>query len=271
MGKIIFLGGEQGSGKSTAASFIADTLESMGESTYIMKFADTIYKFHNAIEAEFAEAAMIPKSPKRGKLLQILGTDIGREIYGEDIWVNLTKRRITDIWSKRPNEIIIVEDVRFDNELMLCPLLKSVGHEAISIYFEAPVELRKERVEGFRENTAHRSEAELSGIKDKFTHKVRTDRSMSEKNADLLSILTSEKLVPSPINALQSVVALFNQSLHEWSQAFGHGANFEWRYDDNGNKHLAVKDCAPINLLPKDLVAVQVEAVQNIMEKLDGQ
>ena len=47
-----------------------------------------------------------------GRLLQLLGTELGRDVFGEDLWVQELARR----WRARGEPPLIVTDVRFPNE-----------------------------------------------------------------------------------------------------------------------------------------------------------
>ena len=46
------------------------------------------------------------------RLLQVLGTDVARELWNEDFWLRTLVERIHDL----RNERIVVDDVRFENE-----------------------------------------------------------------------------------------------------------------------------------------------------------
>lgn len=51
------------------------------------------------------------------RLMQRLGTEAGREVLGEDVWVDALSRRLDA--SASINNLVIVTDVRFDNEARL--------------------------------------------------------------------------------------------------------------------------------------------------------
>jgi hypothetical protein len=53
------------------------------------------------------------KSPRQ--LLQTLGTDWGRTLVAEDLWLRIARRRIEELASTGAGAIVIA-DVRFDNE-----------------------------------------------------------------------------------------------------------------------------------------------------------
>jgi hypothetical protein len=49
--------------------------------------------------------------PEVRRLLQVIGTEVGREILGENVWVDLVDRQIED------GKNYVITDVRFDNEV----------------------------------------------------------------------------------------------------------------------------------------------------------
>jgi hypothetical protein len=53
-----------------------------------------------------------PFSPRRA--LQMMGTEIGREIYHQNLWVDAMERRLTRDWT---DINFVITDVRFDNEM----------------------------------------------------------------------------------------------------------------------------------------------------------
>lgn len=53
---------------------------------------------------------MAKKNPEVRRLLQVLGTDFGRTMLGDDVWIKLALRDV------RQDERIVISDVRFPNE-----------------------------------------------------------------------------------------------------------------------------------------------------------
>jgi hypothetical protein len=97
---------------------------------------------------------------KDGPLLQLLGTEWGREL-DPNIWVNLLKghyQKTLEAYESEGGEegkyIYIVEDCRFKNELFDFP-------EAFSIRLEASEDVRKVRCAMWRDRTDHPSETDL--------------------------------------------------------------------------------------------------------------
>lgn len=49
--------------------------------------------------------------PEARRLLQVMGTEVGRMLFGENVWVDIADDKIAKI----PGDVVIT-DVRFDNE-----------------------------------------------------------------------------------------------------------------------------------------------------------
>lgn len=111
---LIGLCGAAGCGKTTVAEGLRDRC-----GYRIVSFADPLYDAVSAITGvpvdrlkdravKEAELEHIGKSPRY--LLQTLGTDWGRRLVNENVWVNAAMARIA------ADEDIVIADVRFDNE-----------------------------------------------------------------------------------------------------------------------------------------------------------
>lgn len=128
------------------------------KNTLVMGFADhfkidAINKGNLKYEKVFGE-----KDDETRKQLQLMGTENGRDKYGQDIWIN-----IVDTWMKIYNERgverFIITDLRFKNEY---EYLKSKNAKIIKI--EAPIR-QKENLKGQDLQVLnHRSETELNDI-----------------------------------------------------------------------------------------------------------
>jgi dephospho-CoA kinase len=153
----IYFVGKAGAGKSYSAKFM---IKKYGYG--VAKFAYPVYMI---AEKYFG---MINKDRK---LLQVIGTDAGRDQIDSEIWVKRFKQDMTIIrlTAKILNRSIpkfVMDDCRFPNEHQV---LKDLGF--VGIYINVSDEKRKERLIG-RDGTAqektlnHKSESLIDTFKD---------------------------------------------------------------------------------------------------------
>lgn len=154
MKRVLFISGPQGAGKSTVARRIAHLVKDEKYIPVLMKFADPLYDLHHAIYAKLQEYGVpIPKKPDRA-LLQLLGTQWGRRAMSEDFWVNIMRPRIDRALDIK-NTIVIVDDVRFHNELFM-----PISLEVCRVRLNASKEARRNRAEKWGDES-HESETTL--------------------------------------------------------------------------------------------------------------
>jgi phosphomevalonate kinase len=115
---IIGLAGKMGSGKDyIAQKYIIPLVKKMGKEILQMSFADQIkinvMTNHNVPYDD----VFVKKTQQTRKLLQLEGTERGRNVLGQDIWI-----KYFDAWSRvytaRGIDCIITTDIRFKNELV---------------------------------------------------------------------------------------------------------------------------------------------------------
>lgn len=150
----VFFTGKAGAGKSYCAKYLMDKYG------YIPgKMAYPVY--------DIARNYFNMKSKDR-YLLQLIGTDVGRTIIDEKLWINRFYEDIKiveEVGKRLGKEVkLVADDVRFPNELKLLQELGWIG-----INLTVPEELRLKRLEG-RDGTAqvetlnHISETALDGL-----------------------------------------------------------------------------------------------------------
>lgn len=83
-------------------------------------------------------------------LLQRMGTEVGRELYGEDFWVTQVKKELNN----SDHEDFVLSDTRFDNEATIGDLV---------------IEVVRDRENGLGTNSLHESE---KGIDKSLIHVV---------------------------------------------------------------------------------------------------
>jgi hypothetical protein len=124
---IIGLCGLAGSGKSTLARHLADA-----HGYVIIPFARPLKAMarafgltHREMAGDLKESpcpALCGKTPRQ--FMQWLGTEFGRQMIGQEIWVEAWKRAVedahndavADLCDARARALIVADDVRFDNE-----------------------------------------------------------------------------------------------------------------------------------------------------------
>lgn len=117
--KIVALYGAQYSGKSTAADAVA-ALKGWRK----MSFADPLYDMMSALLGEDARKLnkTEPRAELRGKCLrtalQLLGTEWGRGMIGEEIWLDAMNRRLVKA-SREGATGVVIDDLRFRNEFLM--------------------------------------------------------------------------------------------------------------------------------------------------------
>lgn len=122
---IIGIAGYAGSGKDTVRKILETKYGFQG-----LAFADPLRKaletlnpivdvnrgeitrYTQAVEKVGYQAAKEKFSEMR-RLLQVLGTEVGRDLFGPDVWVDALNVE----WTKRGNPNLAISDMRFPNEL----------------------------------------------------------------------------------------------------------------------------------------------------------
>lgn len=120
--------GKLGTGKNYVAEklFIAQL---PAKATMVMAMADQI-KINCCVKDRIPfENLFGEKTESSRKLLQKRGTEEGRDVYGEDIWIRYIDNWIK-VYASRGIERFIITDLRFPNEIAWC---KSIGGKVIGI------------------------------------------------------------------------------------------------------------------------------------------
>ena len=126
--ELIGLLGHQGVGKNYIAENILNEILPK-KNTLIMAFADhfkvdCVTKKNVSYDKVFKE-----KDKESRRLLQIVGTEEGRNIYGDNIWIN-TLETWLNIYKSRGVKRFIISDVRFQNEV---DWIKKMGGYVIKV------------------------------------------------------------------------------------------------------------------------------------------
>ncbi|MDX9730219.1 MAG: hypothetical protein RBT63_00475 [Bdellovibrionales bacterium] len=167
---IVLLSGKQGAGKTAIQNKLLLAAGRAGfEAAYALNFADGLYAIHDIVNYGLKELGIVPKSKKDRVLLQLLGTEWGRKVYGENIWVRMLKQKISDLRTLEQKALVIVGDCRFENEFDAFP-------EALRVRLVAAEHVRRARAISFGD-PHHASETQLDcyAYNGLFDMNLRTD------------------------------------------------------------------------------------------------
>jgi hypothetical protein len=151
------------SGKDTSAEYIQSK-----KGGAILKFADPMYAIH-----DFA-VSLLGLEGKQRRLLQLIGTEWGRECLGTDFWVDHLERTVA---SQKGN--IYVTDCRFPNE---AERLTKLGFFLVKV-----VRPREARLEAGASSEDHASERHIPAIEADV--EIRNDGSLSDLHTKLDALL----------------------------------------------------------------------------------
>lgn len=92
---------------------------------------DKLYYRYSAYEEIVKSYEAAKRNPEVRRLLQVLGTEVGRNMFGQNVWVDLLDNEVKKL---RANDIsVVVTGIRYRNELDW--VLDNGGH---SIWIERP-------------------------------------------------------------------------------------------------------------------------------------
>ena len=120
---IIGLSGFARSGKDTVASF----LPNYSRRAFADKLREAIWRLNPTLEGGMRTQEMVnllgwdkakTDFPELRRLLQIIGTEVGRQMIDEDLWVKLATDEL------EPEDRVVFTDVRFPNE---ASMIKALG------------------------------------------------------------------------------------------------------------------------------------------------
>lgn|SRR5690606_11304893 len=175
---LIGIGGKAGAGKSTVAEYLlakhafkiyafADPLKEMLLALNPLKDRDGV-RVADLVHGYSWDYAK--KYPEVRRLLQRLGTEAGREILGEHVWVQHLARRIiedgNEPWQDDAGYVaadVVVPDVRFQNEKEWIKV-----NEGYLIYVNSP--LTDDRAAGHASETSFTAEDADIVINNNGTH-----------------------------------------------------------------------------------------------------
>lgn len=182
---IVLISGKQGSGKTATADTLKEKLEDNNITVFCNKFAAPLYEMHDGVLAVLEKYGIKRDIVKDGPLLQVLGTDWGRNTVDKDIWVKC----IQNWYNDKPHPdmfsngiVYLIDDMRFKNEFNAFE-----GDEVLKIRLECSEEVRKARCSMWRENSNHQSEIDLDDWVDLFDFRI--DTNLNDLN-EVVKIIT---------------------------------------------------------------------------------
>lgn len=211
---IVLISGKQGAGKTTTANAlvrmayanelpadkkareklnpnsVAPPRKTVGfDFVQITKFAAPLYELHDYILNKMESWTGQPRVKKNGPLLQYLGTELGRNQFGVDVWVNALKKdleRYPDSMSF--SRLVVIDDPRFENEFDAFP-------QALRVRLVAGEDVRKVRADSWRDNTEHQSETGLDKYSQegRFDSYINTDEGSSPEHVATLIMAQIQK------------------------------------------------------------------------------
>lgn len=132
--RLVALSGAAGAGKTTVADYLV-----LHYGYTRIKFAGPLKDMlrsigltHNEIEGTAKQEPsemLCGRTPRY--VMQTLGTEWGRDLIGENLWVNLWQRRVTAFAAENPNAKFVVDDMRFANEL---EAIQQLGGTRITVH-----------------------------------------------------------------------------------------------------------------------------------------
>lgn len=193
---IIGVCGKMGSGKDYIVSnYIVPILERFGIRNIHLSFADQIKVNVIAKQNVPFEEVFINKNRNTRQLLQSEGTENGRDVFGNDIWI-----KHYDAWMKtfmtRGIQAIVTSDVRFRNEF---DYIRSRNGLIIKIVAGERNEsrLRKESVSDmniYNKIKNHKSECDLDNVDD-----IMYDLVIDNDIGSVIDTLAIERLICSKL------------------------------------------------------------------------
>lgn len=177
---LLLISGKMGSGKTSVADAVEDILDSDGDAlTQRVKFAGPLYAMQEMIYSYLERYGVAPVGKDR-VLLQVLGTEWGRNSKGEDFWVNILRARANAF-----EGTTIVDDCRFPNEL-----LTAYGLPTLRVRLVADDAVRAARLSkgGTFTNLEHPSETALDGHAEHFDLTVSTNNRSAREVAEIVLV-----------------------------------------------------------------------------------
>ena len=123
-------------------------------------------QFRETVDIWWSEKLGIPNLTPR-KILQLIGTDLFRKHFNQDIWVRVVEKKILTQLKSNSNSNIVISDCRFPNEIQM---LRNLGTRIISIQRNLPPWFDKYKSGLDCEEALKLHESDISWIREDFDH-----------------------------------------------------------------------------------------------------
>lgn len=193
MPTVILVGGQLTSGKDAFADHLVDKhgfkklgmSDTLAEALYVLNPLVNVYPVDIPTEVGAVNSAVTryqrlvdtigyveaKKNPEVRRLLQVLGTEVGRKLLDNDIWVKAARKKISELTAAGHD--VVITGIRFPNELALEQQLNEEYDDidaAVSVWVDRP-SLPKPPAD------AHASEASVTA--DDFQYVLTNDRDLN--------------------------------------------------------------------------------------------
>lgn len=192
---IIGLCGAQGSGKDTVANiliseygFVKLTFASTLKDVVAILFSwsrdllegltEESRLWRETVDEFWSEKLSIPSFTPR-KALQMIGTDLFRIHFNNDIWISIVENKISALLKNNPNTNIVISDCRFANEFTI---IKRFPDSHI-------ITILREKDNSIKKIITHSSETEW--VNYNFDAILQNDNSIDDLKTNLKSLLSS--------------------------------------------------------------------------------
>jgi hypothetical protein len=171
-GELIGLGGKLRAGKDAVADYLVENKnfvklgmsDALNEALlklnpwipYTVEAHPDINRIRYADLHEWEGYVEAKKNPEVRRLLQVLGTEVGRDMIDQNVWVNLAEKRIRQHWAEGKN--VVITAMRFPNELEMVQRLSGTN-----VWVNRPSEAHSAS-----ESTIHAHASENSVTQDDF-------------------------------------------------------------------------------------------------------
>ena len=122
MGMIVGVGGKKRHGKDTFANNLPGDWVKLEMSTPVFEgvlgldpYLRDGRRVSEALEDAGGDKVLLNENLEVRRLLQVFGTDVGRKMFGEDVWVRIMVQKAEALLAAGRN--VVVTGIRFPNEL----------------------------------------------------------------------------------------------------------------------------------------------------------